>query len=120
MKIAIPVDNSTLNGEVSVSFGRASYFLIYDLETNESEFVLNKAANSQGGAGIKAAQQIVDLGARALITPRLGENAADIILKAGIKIKKALALSVENNIQAFANNELNDLIDIHAGFHGHH
>jgi len=120
MKILIPVDNSSLNGDVSMSFGRTPYFLVYDLETNESKFVLNEAANSQGGAGIKAAQYIVDLGANILITPRLGENAAEIILAAGIKIKKAYALSAENNIQAFVKNELSDLIDIHAGFHGHH
>ena len=60
MKIAIPVDEKTLESNVCVSFGRTPYFLIYDVETKESIFIDNSAAASTGGAGIKAAQIIVD------------------------------------------------------------
>jgi len=60
MKIAIPVDEKSLESNVCVSFGRAPYFLIYDTETKESIFLDNGAAASTGGAGIKAAQTIVD------------------------------------------------------------
>jgi predicted Fe-Mo cluster-binding NifX family protein len=35
MKIAIPVDEKTLESNVCVSFGRTPYFLIYDVETKE-------------------------------------------------------------------------------------
>ena len=76
MKIAIPVDEKTLESRVCVSFGRTPYFLIYDVETKESIFIDNSAAASTGGAGIKAAQIIVDNKADVLLTPRLGENAA--------------------------------------------
>ena len=76
MKIAIPVDEKTLESNVCVSFGRTPYFLIYDVETKESIFIDNSAAASTGGAGIKAAQIIVDNKADVLLTPRLGENAA--------------------------------------------
>jgi len=38
MKIAIPVDEKTLESNVCVSFGRTPYFLIYDVETKESIF----------------------------------------------------------------------------------
>ena len=33
MKIAIPVDEKSLESNVCVSFGRAPYFLIYDTES---------------------------------------------------------------------------------------
>ena len=56
MKIAIPVDEKSLESNVCVSFGRAPYYLIYDTETKESVFLDNSAAASTGGAGIKAAQ----------------------------------------------------------------
>ena len=90
MKIAIPVDEKTLESNVCASFGRTPYFLIYDTETKESIFIDNSAAASTGGAGIKAAQTIVDNKANALLTPRCGQNAADVIKSADIKIYKTV------------------------------
>ena len=83
MKIVIPVDAKTLESNICASFGRAPYFLIYDTETKESVFINNSAAASTGGAGIKAAQTIVDNNANALLTPRCGQNLyADVIKSA--------------------------------------
>lgn len=79
MKIAMPVDDKSMETTVSQSFGRTPYFLIYDTESKESIFLDNGAAASQGGAGIKAAQSIVDNKVSALLTPRCGENAAQVI-----------------------------------------
>ncbi|HHT25299.1 MAG TPA: dinitrogenase iron-molybdenum cofactor biosynthesis protein [Clostridiaceae bacterium] len=118
MKIAIPADGKNMESNVCVSFGRAPYFLIYDVETKKSIFINNSAAASTGGAGIKAAQIIVDSKANVLITPRLGENAADVIKSADIKIYKTIAGSVKDNIDAFTANKLSLLNEIHAGFHG--
>ena len=119
MKIAIPLDEKTLSSNVCVSFGRTPYFLIYDTETKESIFIENSAAASTGGAGIKAAQTIVDNEANALLTPRCGQNAADVIKSADIKMFKTISASVKDNIDAFINGELSLLDEIHAGFHGH-
>ncbi len=119
MKIAIPVDEKNLESNVCVSFGRAPYFLVYDVETKESVFIDNSAASSKGGAGIKAAQTIVDNKADVLLTPRCGQNAADVIKSANIKIYKTIAGSVKDNIDAFTANKLSLLDEFHAGFHGH-
>ncbi|MGI6771927.1 MAG: NifB/NifX family molybdenum-iron cluster-binding protein [Acutalibacteraceae bacterium] len=119
MKIAIPVDEKTLESKVCVSFGRTPYFLIYDVETKDSIFIDNSAAASTGGAGIKAAQIIVDNKANALLTPRLGENAADVLKPAEIKIYKTTTGSAKDNIDAFIAGKLSLLDEIHAGFHGH-
>ncbi|GAB1476889.1 NifB/NifX family molybdenum-iron cluster-binding protein [Bacillota bacterium] len=119
MKIAIPVDEKTLESNVCASFGRTPYFLIYDIETKESVFIDNSAAASTGGAGIKAAQTIVDNKANALLTPRCGQNAADVIKSADIKIYKTTSASVKDNIAAFVDGKLPLLDEIHAGFHGH-
>ena len=119
MKIAIPVDEKTLESSVCASFGRTPYFLIYDTETKESVFIDNSAAASTGGAGIKAAQTIVDNKANALLTPRCGQNAADVIKSADIKIYKTTSASVKDNIAAFIDGKLPLLDEIHAGFHGH-
>jgi predicted Fe-Mo cluster-binding NifX family protein len=119
MKIAIPVDKKTLESSVCESFGRTPYFLIYDTETKESVFIDNSAAASTGGAGIKAAQTIVDNKANALLTPRCGQNAADVIKSADIEIFKTTSASVKDNIAAFVDGKLSLLDEIHAGFHGH-
>ena len=114
MKIAIPVDD----GNVCVSFGRAPDFMFYDTENNESRFINNSAANSQGGAGIKAAQIIVDNNADVLITPRCGQNAAEVLIAANIKIYKSSNNSIEENVKDFMEDKLKSLVEIHPGFHG--
>ena len=119
MKIAMPVDEKTMESSVCISFGRTPYFLIYDSETKESVFIDNSAAASQGGAGIKAAHTVVDSQAGALLTPRCGENAAEVINAANIKIYKTINDSIKDNIAAFEEGKLSLLDEIHPGFHGH-
>lgn len=119
MKIAIPVDEKNLESDVCISFGRTPYFLVYDNETKESIFFDNSAATSTGGAGIKAAQSVVDNKANILLTPRCGENAADVLKLASIKIYKTIAATAKENIDAFIDGKLSPLNEIHAGFHGH-
>lgn len=119
MRIAIPANEKNMEDEVCPSFGRAPYYLIYDTEKKEGTFMENTAASSQGGAGIKAAQIIVDSKVNILITPRCGQNAAEVIKGAGIKIYKSNTNSIRDNIKAFLDNELLALDNFHAGFHGH-
>ena len=119
MKIAIPVDENEKETGVCISFGRAPYFMFYDIETKNSEFLLNSAAESQGGAGIKAAQLLVDNRADVLLSPRCGQNAAEVLQAANIKMFKTLGTSVRENIQAFEVGKLAVLSEIHAGFHNH-
>jgi predicted Fe-Mo cluster-binding NifX family protein len=119
MKIAIPVDEKKLDPGVCPSFGRAPYFLIFDSETKAADYIENGAADSPGGAGIKAAQIIIDSGATVLLTPRCGENAADVLKQAGIPLFKTTDGTVRENIDAYLAEQLAPLGDIHPGFHGH-
>lgn len=119
MKIAMPVDENNIESTVCISFGRTPYFLIYDTDSNENEFMDNIAASSQGGAGIKAAQAIVDKKADALITPRCGENAADVLKAGNVKIYKSMNDSIKDNLENMKLGKLTLLDEIHAGFHNH-
>ncbi len=118
MKIAIPVDAKSMESTVCASFGRAPFFLVYDTETADAVFVENTAASGTGGAGIKAAQIIVDQGVGALLTPRCGQNAVDVFRSADIKLYRSKENSAKDNIEAFVKEELPLLEDFHAGFHG--
>ena len=119
MKIAIPVEEKTLNTPVCVSFGRTPFFVMFDTENGEYEFIDNSAAASQGGAGIKAAQLLADNGADVVITIRCGENAAEVLKPAEITLYKAVDGTADDNIKKFKLGELSLLNDIHPGFHNH-
>lgn len=119
MKIIMPVNNNSMDSGISNSFGRSTYYLVYDVESKESTYLDNTAAGSQGGAGIKAAQIIVDSKSEILITPRCGQNAADVLKAADIKLYKTINDSIEDNIQAFIDGKLPLLEEIHEGHHNH-
>lgn len=119
MKIAMPVEIKSMESNVCKSFGRAPYFLIYDTESKESVFLENSATKSQGGAGIRAAQIILDNKANALLTPQCGENAAEVFRAANVKIYKANNGPVTENINDFNSGKISLLDDVHPGFHNH-
>lgn len=116
MKIAIPIDE-TRQG-ICASFARAPYVLLYETDSGTSEICQNPAAGAQGGAGLAAAQFLIDRGAGALITVRCGENAAQVLQEAGILLYQAQAGSAEDNLAALEEGKLAKLTDFHAGFHG--
>ena len=118
MIIAIPVEIDSKESLVSEHFGRSNYFLIYNSEEKEYKFVENSAAKSSGGAGIKAAQIVVDENTEVLVSPQLGQNAADVINGAKIKIYKAQVGSIKENLQALEEGKLKLLSEIHGGYHG--
>jgi len=119
MKIAMPVDENSMETGVCMSFGRTPWFLIYDTVTEEKNFINNEASASQGGAGIKAAQTLVDSKVEAVLVPRCGQNAADVFNAANIKIYRTKSFVVNENIKAFLDGELPLLEEIHEGLHNH-
>ncbi len=120
MKIALPVEEKTLDTPVCVSFGRTPLFVLFNTENGEFEFIDNStAAASQGGAGIKAAQLLADKGAEAVITIRCGENAAEVLNPAEIALYKAVDGTAHDNIEKFKLGELSPLNQIHKGLHNH-
>ncbi len=118
MIIAVPVEENEV--EICPAFGRTPMFYIYNTETKEGKYIDNDAMNSPGGAGIKAAQTVIDEKAEVVLVPRCGENAAKVLDAAGVKLYENVGLSVEENIQAFLDGKLGLVTDIHPGFHGAH
>ena len=119
MKLIVPVESKSLDAPVCPSFGRTPLFVLLDTESGNHEFIDNSAASSEGGAGIKAAQMLVDSGATALITYRCGDNAAQVLNSAKIEMYKAQDGSVSENIEKFKDGKLSPLTEIHPGFHNH-
>jgi len=86
MKIAISASGPNLDAEVDPRFGRCQYFIITEPETMEFEAINNSSASAAGGAGISAAQTIVDKGVGAVLTGNCGPNAHQVLASAGIPI----------------------------------
>jgi predicted Fe-Mo cluster-binding NifX family protein len=119
MKIAIPVTENHFDGNVCPSFGRTPYYLFYDVEGKREEFLANQAADSPGGAGIQAAQFLVNQKVSAVLAPRLGENAAQVLKGAGILVYRTENDSIQDSLLAFEEGRLKILDEIHPGFHNH-
>jgi predicted Fe-Mo cluster-binding NifX family protein len=118
MRIAVPMDENSANAKVCVAFARAPYFLFHNTETGANQALVNPAANAEGGAGIQAAQFVSDQKADVLITVRCGENAAEVLLAANIRILRPLGATVSENLTAYTQGKLEPLTHFHAGFHG--
>lgn len=116
MKLIIPLDEDQQS--VCPAFGRTPWFLLWDTEQDAGEILPNPAAQAEGGAGLKAAQTVVDSGASVLLTPRCGENAAEVFRTAGIQIYKTGGPVAADNIAAYQAGELEKLTHFHAGYHG--
>ncbi len=117
MIIAVPAENQSLDSAICQSFGRAPFYCIYDTESESSRFIDNSAKEASGGAGVEAAQLLVDENVGALITFRLGENAARVLRAANTTLLKAVNLSIADNVANFLEKKLVDLDEIHSGYH---
>lgn len=109
MKFAISSNGRNKNDLMDTRFGRCSYFVIYDSETEKYSAIDNEAATAGGGAGIAAAQAIIDENIQVLITGNLGPNAYKLFNNSNIKVYSCDNKTIEEVITAYKNNEL-DLI----------
>jgi len=100
MKYAISSMGSTPNSAMDMRFGRASSFLLYDSDAKTYTSISNAGASVMAqGAGIQTAQAVIDAGAEAVITGRVGPNAEAALNRAGIPIYLVAASTVENAVQ---------------------
>jgi len=87
MKLAVTAQGPDLESEVDPRFGRAAWFLIVDAETGAWEAVDNSSGvNAASGAGVTAAQTVIDRGASVVITGACGPKASSALGAAGVKV----------------------------------
>jgi len=114
MAIVVPVnkDGKTVDGMLA----RAAQFAV--VENGTVRYVSNDAAHSQGGAGVKAAQQLIDLGADVVITRQCGVNAAELFAAANVELYRVESDSLEETLTDYREGKLERLTDAVPGFHG--
>lgn len=109
MKVVITSEGSTMEDPVDPRFGRCRTFLVTDTEKEEVQAVPNDAAALGGGAGIQAAQNVVDMGAEAVITGQLGPKAAQAIQAAGIPVYVGASGTAREALKSFKEGRLKTL-----------
>ena len=117
MKIAISAMGSDPDSGVSQVFGRCPWFIIMDTETMEHTSEQNSAVSLGSGAGIQAAQFVVNSGAEAVITGNLGPRAMDILNAAELKGYLSGESSVLDAVTAYKDGKLDCLTSPSAAAH---
>ena len=79
MKIAITATGNSLNSKVDSRFGRCSYFAVYDMDENQTEFIKNPNKEVAEGAGPAAVQLIAKQGVTQIISGEFGGKAKSIL-----------------------------------------
>ena len=87
MNIAVTSEGKDISARVDPRFGRAKWFVIYDTNTDGFEAINNEQVlNLPQGAGIQAAQKVVDRSVEVVLTGHCGPNAFRTLSAAGVKV----------------------------------
>ena len=111
MKIAICSQSNNPQSNVDSRFGRAALFAIYDDTADAWEFIENRQ-NLQAvqGAGIQAAQTIIDSGVEILIAANVGPKAMAAMNAGGIAVFEAdTAKTIQQAVNEYRAGQLNQL-----------
>jgi predicted Fe-Mo cluster-binding NifX family protein len=107
VKIAFTTSGETLDAPLDGRFGRASKFILYDLEKDYYEVIDNRQnVNTAQGAGIQAAEAMVRAGAGGIVTGHCGPNAYRALRAAGIAIYSCSEATVAAALEAFRSGAL--------------
>ena len=108
MKICVTATAGDLNAQIDPRFGRSQYFVIVDSDTLAFEAVPNEAMNAPGGAGIQAAQAMVNKGVDVVISGNIGPNAFQVLSTAGVKIATGAYGTVNEAFEMYKSGKLNE------------
>jgi len=108
MKIAISSTGKGINNNVDGVFGRCPYFIVAKVEDKKIvkiEAIKNISAQKLDGAGISAAQAVVEKGVDVVITGNVGPRALDVLKQFNVKVYNGSG-SIKEVLQKFLHNKL--------------
>jgi len=91
VKILVSTSKGGLGDLICPMFGRCPTFTLLEVDEKEkkilkTEVIPNPGAMAGGGAGIVAAQAVINSGAKSLIIGNCGPNAVAVLMQAGISV----------------------------------
>lgn len=119
MKVVVTSNGADLDAPASPVFGRCPTYVFVDTETMQFEAVPNPAISAGGGAGIQAAQFVIEQGAQAVLTGNVGPNAFNVFQAAEVPIYLLGGGTVRDAIEAYKSGQLQPVgganVQAHAG-----
>ena len=108
MRIAVSATQPNLDAEVDSRFGRCPYFVIVDPDTMGFEEVDNINSVAGGGAGIAAAQMIIERDIQVVLTGNCGPNAYEVLEAASIQVFTGISGKIQDVLTMYKNGELQE------------
>ena len=109
MKVVITSQGKELSSQVDPRFGRAKYFIVVDI--NSGEFTTHDNSqnlNASQGAGIQAGQNVINLGAEAVVTGNVGPKAFRTLQAGNVKIYVGAVGTVADVIEQLKEGKLQE------------
>jgi predicted Fe-Mo cluster-binding NifX family protein len=107
MRLAISSTGPDLDSSVDPRFGRARYLLLVNSRDRAVLSIDNKAGiDAAQGAGIQAAQRVIDNQAAAVITGHCGPKAFRALKAAGVEVYLTNGGTVAQAVEQFDTGEL--------------
>lgn len=102
-KVLVTSQGKNLDDDLDPRFGRAAYFLVVDPDSMDFEVLDNIAAKTMAqGAGIQAAEQAANSGAKTVLSGFVGPKAFVALQAAGLQIcQKLEGLTVRQAVEKF-------------------
>jgi predicted Fe-Mo cluster-binding NifX family protein len=117
MRIALTANGTGLDAPISPIFGRCSTYIFMDTETMQHEAIANPAVSAGGGAGVQAAQFVIERGAQAVVTGNVGPNAFGVFRAGGIPVYLFKEGTVQQAVEAYKAGRLPPIADATVSAH---
>jgi predicted Fe-Mo cluster-binding NifX family protein len=102
MKIAVTAQSNQVPAQVDPRFGRTQWFAVFDTDTAAWTWVGNEQAlNQPQGAGIQAAQHVVEHGVEVVLTGHCGPKAFRTLSAAGVAVVVNVTGTVEQAVELY-------------------
>ncbi len=108
MNLIISAQNPTIESPVDTRFGRSQWLILVDADTKQWKAFQNPGVSQSGGAGVAAAQFVVDQKADVVISGDFGPNASRAFQSANIEMRlfPKQALTVEEATELYKSGAL--------------
>jgi len=106
MRVVVSAQGVSPDSMTSPVFGRCPAFVFVDTETLQHEGIDNPCVAAGRGAGVQAAQLVVDRGVQAVLSHNVGPNAFAVLQAAGVAVYRIDGGTVRQAVEAFGSGSL--------------
>ena len=122
MRVVVSANAEGLDAQASPMFGRCPAYVFVETDDLTASSMANPAIGASGGAGIQAAQLVIEQGVQAVITGNVGPNALQVFQASSIPVYQHAGGSVRDAVEAFIAGKLTQVMQptsrAHSGMPG--